>query len=233
MKLTHNLKTLKLTVNQNWFQMIRHEGKKEEYREIKPHWTSRLYLKETNQRKYTYEKKKHFDYILFKNGYNKNAPYSIFEFEGMTIGKPKSKWFGESEFSETPILKDYYIIHIGPEIKRFNIRLNKLIDIKKQVESFLKKLKDGASIKYCFNIDMDWFENKGHYEMVNNDWIEGVSERFIDGDDGREWISFEWVFDKKENEFVCYKETDFHRRARYFFWEEDEFEDFEIFLNQR
>ena len=63
--------TLKLTVNYNWFQMIRHGGKKEEYREIKPHWTRRLYLRENKQGKYTYEKKKHFDHVLFKNGYNK------------------------------------------------------------------------------------------------------------------------------------------------------------------
>jgi len=148
-------------------------------------------------------------------------------------------WIRDHEIDEstgTWGYSDYEVVDVEKTRKELENELRELfegvlkeIDIKRQIEIFIEKLKGGESIKYYFNIDMDWYVNKGHYESINNDWIEGVSERLIDGDDGREWISFEWLFDKKENEFVCFKETNLDKRKPYCRWEE---EDFETFLRQ-
>lgn len=77
----------------------------------------------------------------------------------------------------------------------------------KQFEIFLKKLKNGEPVSYRFVINLDWFENHGRFENNNNDWIMGVTERFIDGDDGRSWINFKWIFKKEENKFYCFRDT--------------------------
>jgi len=77
-----------------------------------------------------------------------------------------------------------------------------------QFQSFITKLKRGDIVSYTFSLGMDWFVSHKNYENVNNDWIEGVTERLIDGDDGREWFTFEWKYNSSDNEFDCYVESD-------------------------
>lgn len=71
-------KILHLTLKKKWFDQIMEGKKKVEYREIKPYWTKRLCNPDG-----TY---KHFDYIIFKNGYSKTVPWIIVKHEGMSQG---------------------------------------------------------------------------------------------------------------------------------------------------
>lgn len=65
------IKVLHLTLLRKWFIEILKGKKKVEYREIKPYWTKRLFED---------GKPKKYDYIIFKNGYNKNCPEMKVEF---------------------------------------------------------------------------------------------------------------------------------------------------------
>ncbi|MFA6088494.1 MAG: ASCH domain-containing protein [Candidatus Woesearchaeota archaeon] len=71
-------KILNLTLLRKWFDEIASGRKTEEYREIKPYWTTRLEGKE-------------YDVIYFKNGYNKDAPFMIVEFKGLKKTKRNNK----------------------------------------------------------------------------------------------------------------------------------------------
>lgn len=99
--------------------MILSGEKKEEYRELKAYWITRLikinnpeeargenkviphniaYDLESHEpagvlRSYYSEFKK-FDYVEFRNGYQKNARSMMFKCEGITIGRPKPGWCG-------------------------------------------------------------------------------------------------------------------------------------------
>jgi hypothetical protein len=68
-------KILHLTLHKKWFKQILKGEKKIEYREIKPYWTKRLFDFKNNLIDY--------DYIIFKNGYNKNSPMMKVEFLGI------------------------------------------------------------------------------------------------------------------------------------------------------
>ena len=68
--------------------------------------------------------------------------------------------------------------------------------IESQFDSFFEKLKRKKKIKYEFEIDSTWYEYHGKMEMLNDDVIEGVSERFIDGDDGASKIIIQWMYDE-------------------------------------
>lgn len=86
-----------LPIKKKWFDMIKSGEKKEEYREIKPYWTTR----------FTNEMKRSFDipiWILFKNGYSKNSPTIKCECF-LTTGQGKPKWGAEPN-------KEYYILNI-------------------------------------------------------------------------------------------------------------------------
>jgi len=95
---------LHLTLKKKWFDLIKSGKKKVEYREIKPYWIIRL----TSYNPYSvpcnmvfrdgvdmcrFERK--FDYIIFKNGYRKNAPTLKVEWKGLNIGK----FEGEKHFA--------------------------------------------------------------------------------------------------------------------------------------
>lgn len=58
---------LTLPIKRKWFDMIVSGEKKEEYREIKPYWTSRIL-------RYGYAGIKFV--VRIKNGYQKDAPYA-------------------------------------------------------------------------------------------------------------------------------------------------------------
>lgn len=70
-------KILHLTLKKRWFDEILAGTKKVEYREIKDYWSKRL-LDEKGEAK-------HYDFIIFKNGYSKDAPKMKVEFLGLRI----------------------------------------------------------------------------------------------------------------------------------------------------
>lgn len=80
MTTTHPI--LHLTLVRQWFDDIASGKKTEEYRQIKPHWTSRLLTKPSN-----YDGMREFrkyDEVHFRNGYSPLAPFMRVEFKGIT-----------------------------------------------------------------------------------------------------------------------------------------------------
>ena len=118
------MKTLKLTLKKQWFDMILFGQKTEEYREIKDYWVNRLCIKYPKKviavgsqlthkhsgKQFDLDK---FDLIEFTNGYNKRSPQVTLECKGIEIGTGKTEW-GAIE-NET-----YFIIKLGSEINRKN-----------------------------------------------------------------------------------------------------------------
>ena len=93
---------LTLPIKRKWFDMILSGEKKEEYREIKPYYRSRLYhegfldqygLPTQWQGK-----------VLFRNGYSKSSPSFIAQVS-LDIGEGKKEWGAETG-------KKYYRLHI-------------------------------------------------------------------------------------------------------------------------
>jgi hypothetical protein len=62
---------LTLVLKKEWFDKIKNGEKNIEYREVKPFWNKRL--------------NKKFKTIKFKNGYRKDAPVLIADFDFITI----------------------------------------------------------------------------------------------------------------------------------------------------
>lgn len=92
------MNTLHLTLKRKWFDMILLENKKEEYREIKPYWTNRIYAKK-------------YKYITFRNGYARNAPQFTIELKNISQSTGKTKWGAEQD-------KMYFVLHLGKIINR-------------------------------------------------------------------------------------------------------------------
>ena len=84
---------LVLPIKKKWFDLILSGEKQEEYREIKPYWTTRFNKHDPNKM-----------IIKFKNGYSKNAPYFVADCS-LTINKGKEEWGAE-------LNKDYYCLKI-------------------------------------------------------------------------------------------------------------------------
>jgi len=61
--------------------------KKEEYREIKPYWTKRLF----NNLSDNFEPKS-FDKIVFRNGYSKNSPIMVVQCLGIDKSEGTIEW---------------------------------------------------------------------------------------------------------------------------------------------
>ncbi len=76
------MKILHLTLKKKWFDMIASGEKKEEYREIKPYWKTRLEGRD-------------YDVISARNGYAKDAPKLVAEFMLCRISFGKKKWGGD------------------------------------------------------------------------------------------------------------------------------------------
>ena len=89
-KTKKDISILCLTLKRKWFDMIAKGIKKEEYRTIKSYWTKRLFTKVPIEME-AY-RPNHFDEIIFKNGYAKDAPTMTVECKGIGIGKAKAKW---------------------------------------------------------------------------------------------------------------------------------------------
>jgi len=86
------MKVLRLTLKKKWYDMIASGEKKEEYREPKPYWQTRL-------------ENKDFDVIQFRNGYAKDAPTMVVGFLGMDYGLGNPEWGGG--------IKPVYILKLG------------------------------------------------------------------------------------------------------------------------
>ncbi len=63
------VRTLHLRLRREWFDLIRSGKKKEEYRDPTPYWDKRLEFKT-------------FDQVRFVNGYGKDKPFVVVEFDG-------------------------------------------------------------------------------------------------------------------------------------------------------
>lgn len=100
-------KILKLTLNRKWFEMIFCNIKKEEYREIKKHWNSRLLDKESGEfRDYTH--------VEFTNGYSSDSPKMVVECLGIEIGTGNAYWGAEEGV-------EYYVIKLGEIVESSNV----------------------------------------------------------------------------------------------------------------
>jgi len=85
----NNEKILHLTLKKQWFDMIATGEKREEYREIKPYWEKRLC---NHNEKGEFDGYKEFDFVIFRNGYQKNAPEMKVEVTGIGCDIGEEKW---------------------------------------------------------------------------------------------------------------------------------------------
>lgn len=103
-----------LTLKKQWFDMIEQGIKLEEYREIKPYWIKRLIHNKEEMSSQMFDEMcnvlsrplrsvddildffecefKHFDNIVFSNGYGHNVPKCWKDCYGITIGIGKKEW---------------------------------------------------------------------------------------------------------------------------------------------
>ena len=73
-------KTLHLTLYKEFFDKILSGGKTEEYRDKTEYWRKRLFEG---------KEPKKFDFIVFRNGYSKNAPEMKVEWKGLREDKER------------------------------------------------------------------------------------------------------------------------------------------------
>ncbi len=121
---TETQKVLHLTLKKKWFDMIASGEKKEEYREIKKYWVSRLVdgLDVSEEGKFgsflwegfwwTMQTPMAYDIVTFRNGYSRNAPKISFKVLDITDGHGKEKWGAEPG-------KEYFIIKLGQQVKEY------------------------------------------------------------------------------------------------------------------
>ena len=112
------MRDLHLTLKKQWFDEILAGAKKNEYREIKWYWIKRLFYfnffdgdyisideivcdfenplrahESVNEMLNFFEADPiKFDRVVFKNGYSKNAPYIIIEWDGIAIENLKTPY---------------------------------------------------------------------------------------------------------------------------------------------
>lgn len=110
-------KVLTLSVKKEWFDKIVSGEKKEEYREIKPYWASRLVNQKAGSGEACFEgfggyialigklKYKPYTHVLFINGYGDDKPRIEKEIESIDIDRPRKGWCPD-EF----LGKEYFVI---------------------------------------------------------------------------------------------------------------------------
>ena len=103
---------LVLPIKKKWFDMIRSGEKKEEYREIKPYWTSRLerflsIIKPNCSINATFN-------VILKNGYKKDSPQLECSCK-LRVGQGKEEWGAEPG-------KEYYILKIQEVLSIQNVK---------------------------------------------------------------------------------------------------------------
>lgn len=116
-------KVLHLTLKKKWFDMIATGEKKEEYREIKPYWITRLVDQIRPEKRETDFTFLHYgllcsmlspigyDVVKFKNGYSKNSPTMLVEIRDITDGFSKPEW-ADGEYKPCFVIKLGKIISI-------------------------------------------------------------------------------------------------------------------------
>lgn len=89
---------LHLTLKKKWFNLIASGKKKVEYREIKSYWITRL-TKSYQELDWNLQQfiPREFDFIIFRNGYQKNAPTLKVEWKGLDIEMPVELFFEDKE----------------------------------------------------------------------------------------------------------------------------------------
>lgn len=121
------MRILHLTLKRQFFDMIASGEKKEEYRDVKPFWVSRLvgsfghpyscadFNFEWKGMKFSMDTPKHYDQVCFKNGYSKDCPEMLVEVVDIDINQGQEKWGAE-------LGKPYFIIKLGKilSIKNYN-----------------------------------------------------------------------------------------------------------------
>lgn len=91
-----------LPIKRKWFDMIKSEEKKEEYREIKLYWFKRF---SKNIIIFHYDGHgRHLIEVIFRNGYNSNSPQLKCKCI-LSIGQGKEEWGAEPN-------KEYYVLEI-------------------------------------------------------------------------------------------------------------------------
>ena len=100
---------LKLTLKREWFDMILYGDKREEYRDVKAYFTSRLFSKEGKRIPY--------DAVEFTNGYNPDSPSFIIQYKGVSMGRPKPYWINRENVNG-----HFYIIKLGHILSTKNLR---------------------------------------------------------------------------------------------------------------
>ena len=101
---------LTLPIKKKWFDMILSGEKLEEYREIKPYWTSRL--KNIRLLSPNGLPTLHREYIRFRNGYSNNSPSFVAKCD-LEIGEGNPEWGAEPN-------NEYYVLKIL-EIKEVSL----------------------------------------------------------------------------------------------------------------
>lgn len=115
---TKKLEILQLTLKKKWFDMIASGKKKEEYREIKEYWISRLCWRKPDmigELSVLKNEFKQFDFVAFKNGYSKDAPEMIVEVRGIQMKEGNTDWGAEKGVM-------YFSIHLGEIISLKNYK---------------------------------------------------------------------------------------------------------------
>lgn len=92
-----------LPIKKKWYQMILSGEKKEEYREIKPYYTTRFNNEMEKRKKDKFANYKVFD-VIFRNGYSSKSP-SFIAVCKLRQGRGYEKWGAEKN-------KEYYILEI-------------------------------------------------------------------------------------------------------------------------
>lgn len=108
-------KVLHLTLKKKWFDMIASGEKKEEYREIKNYWMSRILTPRGRGARVDqfhwvagfYAAK--FNVVQFRNGYGPHVPQMTFKVTGVRVDEGKPEWGAEPG-------KKYYVIKLGERI---------------------------------------------------------------------------------------------------------------------
>lgn len=122
------MKPLQLTLKKKWYDMILSGEKKEEYREIKPYWGTRLLYKisfpkvgfmwpwpDVIDGDYSFKNWKEatggapafsdFKQVQFTNGYRSDSRTMLREIESISIGEGRTEWGAEAG-------KKYFVIKL-------------------------------------------------------------------------------------------------------------------------
>lgn len=99
-----------LILKQEWFDMIFHDDKREEYREITPYWIRRLVdnYKDFDETQ-PIQRPKGITKICFVNGYQKDARRFTIEWKDIKIRPPKPRWCPAG----TDLAKPLFVLELG------------------------------------------------------------------------------------------------------------------------